>query len=58
VILHQLTEPILMPVKRHIPPIAGIDLSPIVVLVILQLINITLVHPLALFALRLTVGMI
>jgi YggT family protein len=31
-----LTHPLLAPVRRLIPPISGIDLSPLVVLVCLQ----------------------
>lgn len=34
--LRQLTHPLLAPVRRLIPPISGIDLSPLVVLVCLQ----------------------
>ncbi|MDR1647726.1 MAG: YggT family protein [Zoogloeaceae bacterium] len=34
--LRQLTQPLLAPVRRLIPPISGIDLSPLVVLVCLQ----------------------
>ncbi len=36
-LLHSLTEPLLRPARRLIPPIAGLDLSPIAVLVLLQL---------------------
>lgn len=32
-LLHSLTEPILRPVRRFVPPISGIDLSPMVVLI-------------------------
>ena len=28
---HQVTEPVLAPVRRWIPPVSGIDLSPLVV---------------------------
>jgi YggT family protein len=34
--LAQLTAPLLIPVQRLIPPISGIDLSPLVVILILQ----------------------
>ncbi len=34
-ILNQITEPILRPIRRIIPPMGGLDLSPIVVFVIL-----------------------
>lgn len=35
-LLHQLTEPLLAPVRRFIPPIGGLDLSMIVFLIALQ----------------------
>lgn len=38
-IVFLITEPIMRPFRRFIPPIAGFDLSPIVVLVLLQLIS-------------------
>ena len=34
-VLNQITEPILRPIRRVIPPMGGLDLSPIVVFVIL-----------------------
>ncbi|MBF0286258.1 MAG: YggT family protein [SAR324 cluster bacterium] len=34
--LHQITEPVLAPVRRVIPPIAGMDLSVLVVLLGVQ----------------------
>lgn len=34
--LHRLTEPILMPLRRILPKLAGLDLSPFVSVVILQ----------------------
>lgn len=39
-VMHQLTEPVLRPVRRVIPPIGGLDLSVLVVLVGLQFLNI------------------
>ncbi len=45
-IIYRLTEPLLAPVRRIIPPISGFDLSPIVVLLGLQLILIVLLRPL------------
>lgn len=35
--LAQLTRPFLAPVRRFVPPIAGIDLSPLIVLLLVQL---------------------
>lgn len=34
-LMHQLTEPLIAPVRRFIPPIGGLDLSPLVVLLAL-----------------------
>ncbi|MCO6450673.1 MAG: YggT family protein [Caldilineales bacterium] len=38
-ILEQITEPILAPARRIIPPMGGLDLSPIIVLVLLNLVE-------------------
>lgn len=38
-VLEQITEPILAPARRIIPPMGGLDLSPIIVLVLLQLLE-------------------
>lgn len=45
-LLNDLTEPVLAPARRLIPAIAGLDLSPIAVFVLLQLTLILLVRPL------------
>ena len=38
--LRQLTDPVLLPLRRLIPPIGGVfDLSPIIVLVVLQILH-------------------
>ena len=34
-VLNQLTEPILKPIRRFIPPVGGLDLSPLIVFVII-----------------------
>lgn len=44
-LLHSLTEPLLRPARRLMPPISGLDLSPIPVLVGLQLAQFLLVAP-------------
>jgi len=36
-ILHQATEPVLAPVRRMLPPMGGLDLSPLVVIIGLQI---------------------
>jgi YggT family protein len=38
-LLHGLTEPVLAPIRRLIPPMGGLDLSPMVVLIALQLLK-------------------
>jgi YggT family protein len=45
-LLYQLNEPLLAPARRIIPTISGLDLSPILVLVLLQLSLMLLVAPL------------
>lgn len=39
-LLHQMTEPVLSPFRKIIPPLGGIDLSPILAIVSLQIIKI------------------
>ncbi len=46
-IVHQITDPILAPLQRVIPPMGMMDISPIVALVILQVLQ-TLIHNLLL----------
>lgn len=46
VILSRLTDPLLRPARRLIPPISGLDLSPMVVIVALQLMIILFIKPL------------
>jgi YggT family protein len=48
VLLYKLTEPLLAPARRYIPPMGGIDFSPMAVLIILQLLIILFINPLAL----------
>lgn len=55
-ILFQITQPILRIFHRLIPPVNGIDLSPIAALISLQLIIIILIKPLSFFAMGLTFG--
>lgn len=45
-ILHAITDPLLRPAQRLIPPIGGLDLSPMVVLVAIQLLKMLLLPPL------------
>src|SRR3990167_5411884 len=39
-LLYQITEPLMRPMRRILPPISGIDLSPIPVMILLKLIQI------------------
>jgi YggT family protein len=43
-LLVSLTEPLMRPARRLIPPVGGLDLSPIIVLVALQLLQLALAH--------------
>ncbi len=45
--LAMLVEPVLAPVRRVIPPVAGLDLSFIIVLLVIQWVNHALVAPYA-----------
>ena len=38
-ITHALTEPVLAPIRNVVPPIAGLDLSPMVLLIALQILK-------------------
>lgn len=38
-IIHQLTDPILNPIKRFLPPLGGIDLSPLVAFFVLDMVK-------------------
>lgn len=44
-ILHAINEPLLRPARRMLPPMSGIDLSPIVVFLIIGLLKILVVAP-------------
>jgi len=45
-LLHQLTAPILNPVRRFVPPISGLDLSPMVAIIVLYLVTLLFIQPL------------
>jgi YggT family protein len=38
-LLKRLTDPVMKPVQKYVPPIGGIDLTPIVVIIGLQVLN-------------------
>lgn len=52
-IVFLVTEPLLASARRIVPTIAGLDFSPILVLVVLQLISILVIGPLMNFGMRL-----
>ena len=39
IVLHRLTEPALGPIRRVLPPMGGLDFSPLILLVALQFIR-------------------
>jgi YggT family protein len=41
-----LTEPVMAPVRRLLPNLGGVDISPVIVLVVLQAINGYIIRPL------------
>lgn len=45
-VLHNITEPVLKPFRRLIPPVSGMDLSPIAALLALQVLKMLLIPPL------------
>lgn len=55
-VLHLITEPLLRPARKIIPPISGFDLSPIPVLIILQLFSLLIASPLMTLGLRLALN--
>lgn len=52
-LLYSLTEPLLRPARRILPPMGGLDLSPFVVFILLQLTIMILVAPIKAFAISL-----
>jgi YggT family protein len=45
-LLYSITEPVMRPARRLIPPISGIDLSPMAVLIALYLLRMLIIPPL------------
>jgi YggT family protein len=46
-LLHQITEPVMAPARRMLPNLGGLDFSPIVVFIIINLIEMMALYPLA-----------
>lgn len=55
-VLYRISEPLMRPIRRVLPPIAGFDLSPIPVLIILKLLAIVIVQPLVQIGVALALG--
>lgn len=43
-VLYRLTEPVLAPIRKYVPPIGGLDLSPLVLIFGLHFIRYTLIY--------------
>lgn len=50
ILLNQILEPAVRPIRNRIPDLGGLDLSPLVVLLLIQVLEILVVHPLAVAA--------
>lgn len=56
VLINQITLPIMQPLRRIIPPIGGMDITPIPAMILLQLLGILLVAPIMQFGTHLAFG--
>lgn len=45
-LLSQITNPIIRPIRKYVPPLSGLDLSPMVAIIVLYLILLLLIAPL------------
>lgn len=43
-LLHQINEPVMAPIRKVLPPMGGLDLSPILVFIVINVLNIFLNH--------------
>lgn len=55
--LHRVTEPVLSPIRRLLPDMGGIDVSPIVVFMIIIFLQKFMIHSLMEIGIRLKYGM-
>lgn len=55
-LVYQLTEPVLRPIQRVLPQIAGLDLSPIVAWLVIMLLRVLVVAPILDFGMHLAQG--
>lgn len=47
ILINQLLEPVVRPIRKAMPDMGGLDLSPIVIFLLIQIIEILLIHPMA-----------
>lgn len=47
ILINQILEPVIRPIRSKMPDLGGLDLSPIVVFLLIQVIEILVLHPLA-----------
>ena len=43
-LLHEITEPILAPIRRIVPSVGGLDLSPMIALIVIQMVRVILLR--------------
>ena len=55
-LIYQLADPVLRPIRKRLPAVAGLDLSPMVVMLVILLARVLLVGPVLDFGLRLSQG--
>jgi YggT family protein len=55
-LVYQITEPLLAPIRRLIPPMGGLDLSAMIALLLVQVLRLLIVAPLYDIAARIAVG--
>lgn len=46
ILIHQINEPLLRPIRKFLPPMGGFDFSPLIAIVLIQLSKMILIHPL------------
>ena len=55
-LLYQITAPLMRPARRLLPPMGGLDLSPMVIMIVLYLMILLVIHPLQDWAASLAYG--
>ena len=43
-LVNQITEPLMKPFRRILPPMGGLDISPIIVFMVLQVLSVVVAH--------------